>query len=641
VLSARLSSQTSGTTRIWLSSSLLRVLTSATRCTRPLTWRRSGANAQSAVLSEMDEAASRKRVAQESESGAASADDEGDEDSDDDAGDEVDARSFDDDECFDHPDLGRVCVLPGAKTCGDMDVPEDKATCKTLTDWILINIVDVAKLRKVRTKNGKKNPFGCSIDHKDKGVWSTNANGNNFKNRSSLICIPEPIPEPNNPDSDLEQFTPERSDWTNLDAKPLASGTNVDHSPDGIGWISRETWQEWDGTIINPEDHSRSSFADMICQGDTVRGIRTLFNDNEPFADNKNPTKAEVDHWHALALNHVRAMVGYTGDEYTARPDKCLHIRALWSDERHRSRMWDADYPDRTCLESSNPHCGAAFVPSLEDQQPYLPDGIESCPHRGGGSEAISPAAKSNIPWSIRWIRPLCGFLKSEGFWGGHTGGFFHRPLFGWDWWEQEPDNANTNVILRAKWSGTHAANPYVNPELVNRLVRGAAARYNEWRCDGIQWGSPLDTADLCYERMLADDNCGKRFMTYNAGNFGCACYPPDLTSCVGKREPFRLTWDFVPSPPDFGGFRLSDTMVFENLGRCQDIQWKFTAGDDLHCLQTIIEANDPECGTKFITWNALGGGCACYPPEQTTCTRVGEPGRQTWELVRDPAFEP
>jgi hypothetical protein len=94
----------------------------------------------------------------------------------------------------------------------------------------------------------------------------------------------------------------------------------------------------------------------LICQGSTIRGLRTLFYDNAPFADNVNPTKAEVDNWHTIAVNHVRAMVGYTGPDYTIKPDQCLHIRALWSDERQKTRMWDTDYPGSTCEGSSNPH---------------------------------------------------------------------------------------------------------------------------------------------------------------------------------------------------------------------------------------------------------------------------------------------
>merc|ERR1719401_403058 len=199
----------------------------------------------------------------------------------------------------------------------------------------------------------------------------------------------------------LEQYTPDEADWSTLNSKPLEVVT--DHSPDGVDWISPEDWVEWDGTVYDPSEYTREDFADLICTSkDTVRGIHAVFYQNKPFADNKNPTKAEVDNWHALALNHIRAMVGYTSDEYTAKPDKCLHLRALWSDQRHRTRMWDDKYPSNTCVGTSNPHCGAAFRPSVEDQQEYLPDDIDKCPGYAG-SEGIN-LGKTSIPWSIKWV---------------------------------------------------------------------------------------------------------------------------------------------------------------------------------------------------------------------------------------------
>ena len=220
----------------------------------------------------------------------------------------------------------------------------------------------------------------------------------------------------------LEQFTPDKADWSTFQSKAVDDNEqNTDHSPDGVGWIEQDQWLPWDGTIYDPSNYSKQAFASLICPGNTVRGIYELFYEHQPFANPKNPTKAEVDNWHAIALNHVRAMVGYTEPEYQVKPDKCLHLRALWSDERFRTRKWDtAEYPG-TCEGSTDPHCGASFIPSKDDQQEYLPDGIEYCGSTAG-SEGLFSAAKSNIPWSIKWIRPFCSTLGVEGFWGGHTG---------------------------------------------------------------------------------------------------------------------------------------------------------------------------------------------------------------------------
>ena len=89
-------------------------------------------------------------------------------------------------------------------------------------------------------------------------------------------------------------------------------------------------------------------------------------------------------------------MVNLTEPEYQIHPDKCLHIRAMWSSERYHTRLWDEKYPDNTCVGSSNPHCGAGFLPSVEDQQPYLPVGIDSCGKKSG-SEGLFSAAKSAV----------------------------------------------------------------------------------------------------------------------------------------------------------------------------------------------------------------------------------------------------
>lgn len=440
----------------------------------------------------------------------------------------------------------------------------------------------------------------------------------------------------------LEQFTPDRADWSTFQQKAMT--TNTDHSPDGISWITRDEWLEWDGTIYDPTKYSKSEFAGLICTGNTIRGLRSLFYQHDPFANVKNPTKAEVDEWHRLSLNHVRSMVGYSAAEYQIQPDKCLHLRALWSRERHRTRMWDTDKYPGTCEGSTNPHCGASFIPSVEDQQPYLPDGISSC-KKTAGSEGMFNAAKSNIPWSIKWIRPFCSTLRTEGFWGGHTGPWFHRSLFGWDWYDADPENHGSNAALRAKWSGPKGVQLYENPDITSGrfLVESAEPRFPGYECKNIIWGEAEDDATKCYERMLSDDNCGKRFMTYNS-NGGCACYAPDMAICDPKMVSGRRTWDFEPIASSFGGFFLPDNML-HNGKRCQDIIWLTSAGDASHCLEKVIASlNDPnseKCGTKYITFNANGGGCACYPPEQTTCATTRESGRQTFELQMDPSYDP
>eukprot|EP00121_Abeoforma_whisleri_P005526 Awhi_evm1s5012 len=169
------------------------------------------------------------------------------------------------------------------------------------------------------------------------------------------------------------QYTPNPANWTTFYSKPMAP-TITDHSPDGITWIKANTWQEWDGTVYDPSKMEHSDFLKAICpSGDAIRGIRDLFYKHNPFKDLENPTKAEVDEWHRLALNHVRAMVGYTSEDRQVKPDHCMFARALWGQERKFTTKWDTKYPDGHCQGSTNSHCGHSFIPDAADQVAYLP----------------------------------------------------------------------------------------------------------------------------------------------------------------------------------------------------------------------------------------------------------------------------
>jgi len=458
----------------------------------------------------------------------------------------------------------------------------------------------------------------------------------------------------------LEQYTPDKSDWSTFYSKAVDDhGKNTDHSPDGVFWIDNDEWKPWDGTTIyDPTQYTKKELAAEICPGHTVRGIYELFQETKPFQDNVNPTKAEVDYWHAIAINHVRAMVNYTEAEYQIKPDKCLHIRALWSTERQTTRKWDDTYPDGTCEDSSNPHCGAGFLPSKEDQQDYLPDGIESCGKKVG-SEGLFSAAKSNIPWSIKWIRPFCATLGGEGFWGGHTGPWFGRTQFGFDWYDSSPDDFNSNAILRAKWSGTSGPSKYENPRItagtfeifredVTPTPRFTAAECND---AGKKWfgQNTVHNATECYDRIMADEYCGKRFMTMNPGRElpGCACYPVDMTTCETRVDSgSRLTWDFESVSSSFDGLTVNISEPLWKGRACFDVIWKpeIKSGDAAHCLQKITENNffGGECGRHFISFNTANGGCGCYPPERTTCERSetnGQNGRMTYQLGVDPSY--
>lgn len=447
----------------------------------------------------------------------------------------------------------------------------------------------------------------------------------------------------------LTQYTPDIKDWSTLNEKSvLQNPKNVDHNIDSVHWIDESDWLPWDGTPYNASQYSTADLADLICPGNAILGLREVFNQANPFSDPVNPTKAEVDNWHMIAINHVRALVGYTEEEYQIEPDQCVHVRALWAEERRETDIWDARYPDGRCEGSANPHCGAGFIPAQEDQRPYLPDGVDSCGARAG-SEGIFSAAKSNIPWSVRFIRPLCSTLRSEGFWGGHTGPWFHRKQFGLSWYDSDPGNFNSNARLTAKWAGDRAPNKYVDPRITNGdfllQVEGEDPnpRFDGFQCTQSIWfsgGAP--NATDCYNRIMADDSLGKRFVTWKPDG-GCAGYPVTMEKCEVLPSATRLTWDLDPRGFSFDGLMIDPDILWDGR-ECKNIKWKFKAGDASHCLEKLMAGQYEDCGRNFMTWNSANGGCACYAPEQPCENKRADTkkrsGRKTYRLLPDPAYE-
>jgi len=264
-----------------------------------------------------------------------------------------------------------------------------------------------------------------------------------------------------------EQFTPDQADWSSFESKIAALPSITGHDPNGVGWIQASAWEaaRWDGVPYDPSQMSKFELESAICPGggDTIRGIREVFYQHNPFADNTNPTKAEVDEWHRIAINHVRALVGYTQPERQVQKDHCMFARSLWAQQRQWTRQWDEEYPgqDDTAYgpcpgqdgAQLNAHCGASFIPSAE-QGEFLPESHPTCPPCQGCTEGQFSGAKADIPWSIKWSRVICDLLGGEGFWGAHTGPFFHREKFGFSFVDENAGFSRSNVVMRGKWTG-------------------------------------------------------------------------------------------------------------------------------------------------------------------------------------------
>ena len=226
-----------------------------------------------------------------------------------------------------------------------------------------------------------------------------------------------PPPAPGN----LIQFTPDQSDWTKMNEMTLAVSSVVDHSPDGVKWVT--SWPKWDGKIINLKGMSGTQVQNAICEKGIVRGTRELYYE-KPFANPKAPTKAEVDDLHIRTINHLRRMVGI--DKLVPITfDRCLCSIALWSHQIYATTIWAKNYPNAKrdfCYVFG--HCD--FVPNPQDQTLTFNGQRNSqiCTHQMSLSEGIA-STNADLPWSLKFHRLICAYL-AEGT-TGHAGPLFRR----------------------------------------------------------------------------------------------------------------------------------------------------------------------------------------------------------------------
>lgn len=265
------------------------------------------------------------------------------------------------------------------------------------------------------------------------------------------------------------QYTPNQSDWGPITSKVMRRNPKG-HAPKDAIWHGRPyQWSNytWDGKPYNPTRMKRQDFYKALCPSDTqevVRGIREVYEKTRPFWNESNPQRREVDNWHTIFLNHIRALVGYTESNRQARPNQCISARALWAEERYFTSKWDRKYPGDShgsppCLprKQVNPHCGATFIPSNDDQKAYGVSGCTKWTPSGGSTEGTF-YTRSSEGWAIKLGRSFCQTLRSEGFWGGHTGPWFHREIFGFSFHDDDEKNApleTSGGTMRAKWGGT------------------------------------------------------------------------------------------------------------------------------------------------------------------------------------------
>jgi hypothetical protein len=257
-----------------------------------------------------------------------------------------------------------------------------------------------------------------------------------------------PIPTPNHPE---HTSVPNKLSQANMVRARTAyvSKLGLRHDPDGITWMGRDGWIPWDGvTTYNPCTMTKQQLFDSIFpppnRVNSMRGIRELFYQVKPFADNSNPTVSEIENWNIEVIRHFRRLLGFNQSTHPVRNDKCMYLKAGWVEERARTNYWSATYSGT--LESADGPCTIPYSRNA------LSSNMGPC-SAGGGAEGVSNI-KTDIPWAIVMSRIIGQFLASDGI-GAHTGPFVGRELFGSAWYQ---DMGNPAIMVaRTKWSGNLA----------------------------------------------------------------------------------------------------------------------------------------------------------------------------------------
>lgn len=296
---------------------------------------------------------------------------------------------------------------------------------------------------------------------------------------------PAPTPPPTPPPA-MEDWTPDINAFTAPQFGGVAGiqsattrsqnvPTVTDQTPYGIDWLN-PSWPAatWDGvTTIDPGTMTTAQCCAFLWPAgpDAMLGTQQFWDqwvsEGGGFADPTNPTSGEIQEWTKRMILGFRHL---TQNPTPLTINKCLMMRALWSDERKYTTKWDAAYPGtcgtaygpcQPCGSGGNAHCGESFVPNTADQEPYhlaTSDGMvgDSCSSGGGASGIFT--TNTDIPWSVKISRVMKTWFCSKD--AGHFGPFLGREELGYHWL----DFGGNGTTWRGKWSGPLNAHPYNTP---------------------------------------------------------------------------------------------------------------------------------------------------------------------------------
>jgi hypothetical protein len=285
----------------------------------------------------------------------------------------------------------------------------------------------------------------------------------------------------------LLQYTPTSGTGPMFVATTSSNNINAHHGVDGTSWLNW-TGSEWDGTQPNRNTMTKAQLCNWVSPSGSpyqIRGLREHYNTIRPFADERNPTIAEINEWTVETIRHIRNLFGITTPVIH---DARLYLECRWADERKNTTQWDATYPDtftcgsgtETCLDAApgpcspvftlaNSHCGDSFFPNQSDRNSYITSppyngNFTRYPELSGYNSRMSQAvgisgSNLNLPWSVRPGVAIMRWICAEGLTGhsgpyiGGTGSLGGRTNFGCSWYYNGAGtNGKDQITFRGKW---------------------------------------------------------------------------------------------------------------------------------------------------------------------------------------------
>ena len=231
---------------------------------------------------------------------------------------------------------------------------------------------------------------------------------------------------------------------------------NIDEGPPA--WIPQSDWNAmyWDGVpLTDIYNKTPSQLCVWMFKGRAMKGLKQHYEAIKPFCDPANPTVAEVDNWHLEVIKHFRNLLGVTTP---IQLDARLMLESAWAEERYWLQFFWASYTGTNgsaygpCVGTTNQHCGASFIPSIVDQQPYYTQYPDITPTMTQSSRAEGIGNQNtNLPWMLKLVGVLQNWVCSEGL-VGHTGPFVTREKVGMSIFAGA-DGLGPSSRFRIKWS--------------------------------------------------------------------------------------------------------------------------------------------------------------------------------------------